>query len=328
MKKFKTGFLIGIFYLFGVFGYASDIIIQGDLAKKMAKFAGNLNPESVETKILHDWEVETFDTALSDKENYKCDSKNKCYKYRWFISSIHSGFIASTSLTTSAGKKIIVVGFSGTDGFIDNTHTLLSELSSVIFPNDNINKLAGKVFQPFYERAYEIISAKGFKDTLKEYLVDGTQLYIVGHSKGGTAANIAAYIFKNDKNLNDLKEITSHPVIYTFGAPMPGDEQFQTNYNNDFPDTYSFRLRGDPIPMVPVTIGLVKAFAMPVGKAIIGSLKEAKWCYDPYYSNAKLISPNENISNISNILNGSKDLDIHNSYRSATYQNKIYECSK
>jgi len=235
MKKLKIGLLVRLFYLFSVFGYAEDscneqfkdnLNIQGDFAYNMSQFAMILHPEG---------------NAANNKfgnlnvRDYKAFSTTE--------GEVHNGFIALTN------DNKVIIGFSGTDGAADWANTFAE------FNKNLVSGIPGTVFGSFFDFANTIINQNNYKEKLFYYISqigEGKEIpiYIVGHSKGGAAANIAAFLIKH--MIDDYRSEISYTInIYTFGAPMAGDNDFSKAYNETFPETYSYRLEGDLVPLLP-----------------------------------------------------------------------------
>ena len=71
-------------------------------------------------------------------------------------------------------------------------------------------------------------------------------IYVVGHSKGGAMANLAALRINRD-----LPNATV--AVTTFAAARPGDVRFQANYDQVITHSIRFEYRDDVVPHLPPT---------------------------------------------------------------------------
>src|SRR5262249_44300729 len=74
-------------------------------------------------------------------------------------------------------------------------------------------------------------------------------LWITGHSLGGALAHLAAWLF--------LRRTVAVHQVYTYGAPMVGNEDVAKAFDREFPDQiYRYINGADPIPRLP-TLSLI-----------------------------------------------------------------------
>lgn len=91
------------------------------------------------------------------------------------------------------------------------------------------------------------------------------KIYIVGHSKGGAMASIAAQLLINDDTF--MKNNNIHPIVYTFGSIKPGDTIFKINYEQRI-QQYSYENYFDPIPFFPPSNDQLSLFEYELNKYI------------------------------------------------------------
>lgn len=82
----------------------------------------------------------------------------------------------------------------------------------------------------------------------------GAELYMTGHSKGGTLANYAAWAASQ-------MDTPHAPHCVTFGAPRPGDIEFQLFYNQAV-RSVRYENRDDPVPHMPPSTKFIRAVSL------------------------------------------------------------------
>lgn len=80
----------------------------------------------------------------------------------------------------------------------------------------------------------------------------GCKLFMTGHSKGGAMANLAAMRFKIERGVA--------PVVRTFAAAHPGNEDFAAAYGN-FIDSTRYEYADDIVPHMPPSLAFRQMFA-------------------------------------------------------------------
>ncbi|KAK5971553.1 Triacylglycerol lipase, partial [Trichostrongylus colubriformis] len=139
--------------------------------------------------------------------------------------------------------KAIMLAFRGTVG----DHQLVLESKETLF-NDKIQWIAGGAVSRYFYNAFFALWNGGIKDdflALANKYKDH-ELWIVGHSLGGSIASLAASYIEKVK-LFDGNRIK----LVTFGQPRTGDDEFASVHDLQIP--YSFRVTHahDVIPHSP-----------------------------------------------------------------------------
>ncbi|MHA2276927.1 MAG: lipase family protein [Candidatus Kariarchaeaceae archaeon] len=142
----------------------------------------------------------------------------------------------------------LIIAFRGTTSLRDAWTDV--QISKKIFPRLGFFRrvfsirsiLKAKAHEGFFrsylsirEELMELVNSQ-----LKEKEYD---IYLTGHSLGGSLATIAALDFARETKMN----ITN----YTFGAPKVGNKRFVKYYNKKVKDTYRVVNDEDPIPSIP-----------------------------------------------------------------------------
>jgi len=81
----------------------------------------------------------------------------------------------------------------------------------------------------------------------------GCSLFITGHSKGGAMAHLAAMRLKVERGIT--------PIVRTFAAAHPGNEDFATAYANFFADSTRYEYADDIVPHMPPSLAFRQMFA-------------------------------------------------------------------
>ena len=80
---------------------------------------------------------------------------------------------------------------------------------------------------------------------LRRRLSKDKPLYVVGHSKGGALANLAA---SKLINMTDLSKTGSQLAVCTFAAARPGDQAFAADYHRKVPYSTRYEYGDDVVP--------------------------------------------------------------------------------
>ena len=88
-------------------------------------------------------------------------------------------------------------------------------------------------------------SLEGMWDDIKSFVRgwSGGNLYVTGHSKGGSLAHLAAY--RLARTVAPVKE------VYSFAAARAGDAAFVDAFNTAVPDCWRFEYQDDLVPHLP-----------------------------------------------------------------------------
>ena len=174
--------------------------------------------------------------ALVENKTYK-DSKLTPECFLFGLEEGYPGFVARVDKENS-----IVISFRGTDGLIDG----ISNLQVQCIPFE----YGGRVH-------------KGFKnafDSIKHKLISGINkltnnekpktFYIVGHSRGGAIATLAAAYIAREISPEEIQ-------VVTFGSPRVGNETFKKEYEKLIKESKIKHTRYeeflDLIPHLPTT---------------------------------------------------------------------------
>lgn len=143
-------------------------------------------------------------------------------------------------LTDAVNLLIVPEGRLGTD--------LAAAGVGALFHQGFINALAD-----IWEPVFTVVEA--------ELKTSERPLWITGHSLGGALAKLAAWVFQR-------KMLAVHQ-IYTFGAPMIGNEQAAQAFDREFAGKVFRYVNGpDPIPMLP-TVSLIANKYLHSGKEML-----------------------------------------------------------
>jgi hypothetical protein len=80
-------------------------------------------------------------------------------------------------------------------------------------------------------------------------------LYVTGHSKGGSLANLAA------SRLAKVGGLKLAPAVATFAGAKPGDLDFQSAYNGLAPHSVRYEYRDDIVPHMPPSLDFLTLLA-------------------------------------------------------------------
>jgi len=141
---------------------------------------------------------------------------------------------------TDNGRDIIYVVFRGTDAVnigqwlnnLDFFRTDVPNICAKCKVHEGIYRMYTKLF-PFMIAPLEQRIQK----------LPGARVYITGHSLGGAFTLIFA-LYVKAKYLID-------PVVYTFGTPRLGNDEFAAFYDNTIPSSYRVNNFRDVVPHVP-----------------------------------------------------------------------------
>jgi pimeloyl-ACP methyl ester carboxylesterase len=176
----------------------------------------------------------------------------------------------STQAYVATNENHIVVAFRGTespnclDGLRDCLLTDAADL--LILPEgdlgtDFVAAGVGAKFHMGFIRALAAIWDALFAAVDAERKQNGRPIWITGHSLGGALAMLAAWRFKR-------KFVPVHQ-IYTFGAPMIGNDLAAGAFEREFPDRiFRYVNFPDPVPMLP-TVSLIANHYCHCGKEMM-----------------------------------------------------------
>ncbi|KAI6185989.1 Lipase-3 domain-containing protein [Aphelenchoides besseyi] len=143
----------------------------------------------------------------------------------------------------SHSEKAIVVAFRGTQGFLE----LVFEIDHVILKKKKPSPVGGKVaeyFHDVFQNLWDSGVATDIKKMLDEY--PNYEVWVTGHSLGGSVASIAATYILNTYNLENERI-----KLVTFGQPRTGDTDFAAGHNLRLPRSYRVTHRRDIVPHIP-----------------------------------------------------------------------------
>lgn len=150
------------------------------------------------------------------------------------------------------GNERVTLGFIATSGdaiyvVFRGTETISEWLSNVTYPQERFNFVeeSGRTHQGF-TNVYQSIR-QDMLATVRALNNSGTynSLYVVGHSLGGAIAVMAAFELQNSFPLE--------PVMYNFGAPRVGDQDFRDSYMASVRTSWRIVNTNDVVPDVPPT---------------------------------------------------------------------------
>jgi hypothetical protein len=151
----------------------------------------------------------------------------------------------------------IIVAYRGTEPFdsLDRERMILDWIDDLLIPLVKAPGIPGSVHYGFSHATDEL-----WAWTLQTVQNLGAKpLYVVGHSKGGAMANIAAVKFVN-------AGLT--PFVCTFEAARCGDPAFATGYNAAVLHATRWEFQDDIVPWLPPTDALLP---------LVGKLPGLEW---------------------------------------------------
>ncbi|CAI5444424.1 unnamed protein product [Caenorhabditis angaria] len=148
-------------------------------------------------------------------------------------------------------QKVLVLTFRGTEGAIQMTDEILD-----FFGGKKSLGAAGNIFGYFYD-AFFFVWNGGLQQEMRKlkYMYGDFELWITGHSLGGSMASIAA------SHLVQIGLFKPENIkLVTLGQPRTGDYAYATWHDATFP--YSFRVvhHRDPVPHIPPMEGKDELF--------------------------------------------------------------------
>src|SRR5262249_43236938 len=178
--------------------------------------------------------------------------------------------VNNTQAYVATNDDHIVVAFRGTespttlDGFKDCLVTEAANL--LIVPEgdlgtDFVAAGVGAKFHMGFIKALAMIWDPLFAAVDAERKQSDRPIWITGHSLGGALAKLAAWRFKR-------KFVPVHQ-IYTFGAPMIGNDLAAAAFDREFPDRiFRYVNFPDPVPKLP-TVSLMSNYYGHCGKEML-----------------------------------------------------------
>jgi len=193
-----------------------------------------------------DWSLETAKltailTAIAycpggDVAKWQCSKCDKRLKKPDVIMNTMNNLV----FLTDNGIDTIYVVFRGTDAVnigqwisnLDFFRTDVPDICAKCKVHEGIYRMYGKLF-PLLDAPLATRLAS----------LPGARLYITGHSLGGAFANVLALYVKQKYGID--------PVVYSFGSPRLGNDEFAAFYNNVIPSSYRVNNFRDIVPHVP-----------------------------------------------------------------------------
>ncbi|KAK6746668.1 hypothetical protein RB195_000129 [Necator americanus] len=168
--------------------------------------------------------------VLKRQLNIKCDL---------FKTDVCSGFSAVLN-----GDNAIVLGFRGTDGFLQ----LVQEADKSVLKSQ-VSWIAGGKVSKYFNDAFMSIWNGGMKDDFNTLRAKYPtyQVWVTGHSLGGAMASLAASYIVAAKLVP-----AANVELVTFGQPRTGNKEFSAAHDSQMP--YSFRVTHwrDVVPHIPL----------------------------------------------------------------------------
>lgn len=203
-----------------------------------------------------------------------CGDNNIYYNSLGFVTDPYVVSMGIEAALVGATSSEIIIAFRGTiapaftwDSFWDWFQDFC------VAPAANVN-LPGEVHEGYL---FAVIMLAGeINSAIQTLDPNGTMpVYITGHSKGGGMAPIAAMYMKNLYQLQVTQTIT-------FAGPNPGNSDFQSVYNQTFPNHLRYENYLDLVPLmppVPETIDMLELIP-DLPQSFIDKLNDAKtWDY-------------------------------------------------
>jgi hypothetical protein len=115
--------------------------------------------------------------------------------------------------------------------------------------------LPGLVHEGFRD-ALDALWNGRMREALTKYVAGAPAkaIHVVGHSKGGAVANLAAA-----RICSQFTGVT--PFVTTFAAARPGDQDFQTSYDRLVPNSIRYECQDDIVPHLPPSVRFTAMFA-------------------------------------------------------------------
>jgi len=143
----------------------------------------------------------------------------------------------------SHSEKAIMVAFRGTDGFLE----LVTEVNHVVLKKKQPSPVGGNVAY-YFHTVFDQLWQNGLKDDLEILLATfpNYEIWVTGHSLGGSVASIAATWMLNEYQLEN-----DRIKLITFGQPRTGDTAYALAHNQRLPRSYRVTHKRDIVPHVP-----------------------------------------------------------------------------
>ncbi|CAD6185267.1 unnamed protein product [Caenorhabditis auriculariae] len=140
-------------------------------------------------------------------------------------------------------EKAIVVSFRGTQGFLQ----LVSEADKSVFQFQSPWVAGGKVSKYFADGFLKVWNS-GMKDDFIDLQSKnpGYQIWVTGHSLGGSMASLAASYIVNSK-----LAAGSNVYLVTYGQPRTGNKAFSSAHDSQFAYSYRVTHYRDVVPHIP-----------------------------------------------------------------------------
>lgn len=149
-----------------------------------------------------------------------------------------SGFTA-----ISHGDQAIIISFRGTTGFLQ----LVTEGDESLF-DSKVSFIGGGSVSEYFYNAWKAVWDGGMQNDLlsAKNSYPTYQLWVTGHSLGGSMASIAA-AYVAYLGYFPSSQIT----YYTFGQPRTGDKSFAATHDSLLPQSYRVTHALDIVPHLP-----------------------------------------------------------------------------
>lgn len=173
-------------------------------------------------------------------QNLRGESHWQVYAPPITVDCDFAGYLCFSYTALSTKIRAIAVAFRGSTSF----GQVLDELAAGSFPKKAWE--AGGSVVSYFSEAFGLLwpqlSAQ-IKALVKAN--PGYKVYVTGHSLGGALASLAAsrMVYEN---------ITSNPIVYTFGQPRVGDYAYAHEFDSKVKSAWRVVHYADPVPHCPI----------------------------------------------------------------------------